>query len=32
MKYLGCKKGKAKQKLADYSYIAIHATKNFNIS
>ena len=33
-KHLGCKKGKAnqKQQLPDYSYIAIFATKNFDIS
>ena len=33
-RYLGCKKAKAnqKQQLSEYNYIAIHATKNFDIS
>ena len=33
-KHLGCEKGEAnqKQQLSDYSYIAILATKNFDIS
>ena len=31
-KHLGCKKGEAIQKQQSSDYIAIHATKNFDIS